>query len=196
MLIETLIASRDVGRLNTIVGVLVRHGLGDVVHRLGLADNARLWANLAAAGPMYFDESHHQARALEAPTVNLWATALQFLFAAAVLIAGRGARLGPPRAEPPPPLRSSTEYVEAMARLTQRARLEPELIEALRRQVRITLQERLGIPLELSDAERAREIRIPNFGAEDAQALFTDTGFLSLSRRLARLEDALSGRKA
>jgi len=38
MLIETLIASRDVGRLNTIVGVLVRHGLGDVVHRLGLAD--------------------------------------------------------------------------------------------------------------------------------------------------------------
>ena len=38
MLIETLIASRDVGRLNTIAGVLIRHGLGDVVHRLGLAD--------------------------------------------------------------------------------------------------------------------------------------------------------------
>jgi len=38
MLIETLVASRDVGRLNTIVGVLVRHGFGDVVHRLGLAD--------------------------------------------------------------------------------------------------------------------------------------------------------------
>ena len=38
MLIETLIASRDVGRLNTIVGVLIRHGFGDVVHRLGLAD--------------------------------------------------------------------------------------------------------------------------------------------------------------
>ena len=38
MLIETLVASRDVGRLNTIAGVLIRHGLGDVVHRLGLAD--------------------------------------------------------------------------------------------------------------------------------------------------------------
>jgi ubiquinone biosynthesis protein len=38
MLIETLIASRDVGRLNAIAGVLIRHGLGDVVHRLGLAD--------------------------------------------------------------------------------------------------------------------------------------------------------------
>lgn len=37
MLIETLVASRDVGRLNTIAGVLIRHGLGDVVHRLGLA---------------------------------------------------------------------------------------------------------------------------------------------------------------
>ena len=38
MLIETLVASRDVGRLNTIVGVLMRHGFGDVVHRMGLAD--------------------------------------------------------------------------------------------------------------------------------------------------------------
>ena len=38
MLIETLVATRDVGRLNTIAGVLIRHGLGDVVHRLGLAD--------------------------------------------------------------------------------------------------------------------------------------------------------------
>ena len=38
MLIETLVASRDVGRLNAIAGVLIRHGLGDVVHRLGLAD--------------------------------------------------------------------------------------------------------------------------------------------------------------
>ena len=60
MLIETLVASRDVGRLNTIVGVLVRHGLGDVVHRLGLADQlqkageAVMWkhaADLARLAP-------------------------------------------------------------------------------------------------------------------------------------------------
>ncbi|MFM7025026.1 MAG: ABC1 kinase family protein [Limnohabitans sp.] len=38
MLIETLVATRDVGRLNTIAGVLIRHGFGDVVHRLGLAE--------------------------------------------------------------------------------------------------------------------------------------------------------------
>ncbi len=53
MLIETLIAARDVGRLNTIAGVLIRHGLGDVVHRLGLTDRldkagqALMWEHAA-----------------------------------------------------------------------------------------------------------------------------------------------------
>ena len=39
MLIETLGAARDVGRLNTILGVLIRHGFGDSVRRLGMADH-------------------------------------------------------------------------------------------------------------------------------------------------------------
>jgi ubiquinone biosynthesis protein len=38
MLIEALGAARDLGRLQEIAGVLVRHGLGDTVRRLGLAD--------------------------------------------------------------------------------------------------------------------------------------------------------------
>ena len=38
MLTETLGAARDMGRLNTILGVLIRHGFGDMVHRLGLSD--------------------------------------------------------------------------------------------------------------------------------------------------------------
>ncbi|MDI1271140.1 MAG: AarF/UbiB family protein [Polaromonas sp.] len=38
MLIETLSAARDMGRLNEIAGVLIRHGFGDSVRRLGLAD--------------------------------------------------------------------------------------------------------------------------------------------------------------
>ncbi|WP_096699078.1 AarF/ABC1/UbiB kinase family protein [Polaromonas sp. AER18D-145] len=38
MLIETLGAARDMGRLNDIAGVLIRHGFGDSVRRLGLAD--------------------------------------------------------------------------------------------------------------------------------------------------------------
>ncbi|MCW5655526.1 AarF/UbiB family protein [Hydrogenophaga sp.] len=38
MLIETLGAARDMGRLHAILGVLIRHGFGDTVRRLGLGD--------------------------------------------------------------------------------------------------------------------------------------------------------------
>ena len=38
VLIETLAAARDMGRLYDIAGVLIRHGFGDSVRRLGLAD--------------------------------------------------------------------------------------------------------------------------------------------------------------
>jgi ubiquinone biosynthesis protein len=38
MLIETLGAARDMGRLHEIAGVLIRHGFGDTVRRLGLAE--------------------------------------------------------------------------------------------------------------------------------------------------------------
>lgn len=171
---------------------------GDLVEnaRLDLADNATLWLNLAAAGPLWIDETHHAARARQTPTVNLWASGLQFLFAAALFVVARGSRLGPVREEPSAPLRSSTEYVEAMARLTQRARLEPELVEALRRQVRLTLHERLGISLELADGERARELEASlTLSSADAQALFTEPDFLRLSRLVARLEARLAGRE-
>ena len=39
MLIEALGTARDLGRLTEILGVLIRHGFGDVVRRLGLADS-------------------------------------------------------------------------------------------------------------------------------------------------------------
>lgn len=38
MLIETLDTARDLGRLKEILGIMVRHGFGDTVRRLGLAD--------------------------------------------------------------------------------------------------------------------------------------------------------------
>jgi ubiquinone biosynthesis protein len=53
MLIETLGAARDMGRLHEILGVLIRHGFGDSVRRLGLADrlaqagHAVHWDNVA-----------------------------------------------------------------------------------------------------------------------------------------------------
>lgn len=163
--------------------------------RLDLADNAVFWRNLAARGPLWLDESHHLARVQVTPTANLWATGLQFLFAAALFVVARGSRLGPPRPERPAALRSSTEYVEAMARLTSRAGLEPELVEALRRQVRLTLHERLGLSLELPDAERARAL-VGALGWTDADAigLFGEATFLELSKRVARLEAQLEGR--
>ncbi len=163
--------------------------------RLDLADNAVFWRNLAAQGPMWIDESHHVARVQATPTVNLWATGLQFLFAAALFVVARGSRLGPARAEPSAPLRSSTEYVEAMARLTRRARLEPELVEALRRHLRLTLHERLGLSLSLPDGERARALRLAlGWNDADANGLFGDRSFLGLSKRVARLEAQLDGR--
>jgi len=50
MLIETLGAARDMGRLNQILGVLIRHGFGDSVRRLGLADRHHA-ADLARLEP-------------------------------------------------------------------------------------------------------------------------------------------------
>ena len=38
MLIEALGTARDLGRLHDIAGVLIRHGLGDMVRRVGLAE--------------------------------------------------------------------------------------------------------------------------------------------------------------
>ncbi len=46
-MINALSAARDVGRLNEIAGVLIRHGLGESIRRLGLADR------LAQAGHVF-----------------------------------------------------------------------------------------------------------------------------------------------
>jgi ubiquinone biosynthesis protein len=52
-----LMAARDLGRLNDIAGVLIRHGFGDVVRRLGLADT------LARAGHvLHWDHADDLAR--------------------------------------------------------------------------------------------------------------------------------------
>ena len=38
MLLQALTTARDLGRLQVILGVLIRHGFGDTVRRLGVAD--------------------------------------------------------------------------------------------------------------------------------------------------------------
>lgn len=91
MLIETLAAARDLGRLRDIAGVLIRHGFGDSVRRLGLADKLE-----RAGETLHWEHAADLAR-LEAPVqVRL---ALEELGPAFVklgqILAGRADLFGP-----------------------------------------------------------------------------------------------------
>lgn len=117
MLIDTLGGARDIGRVNEIAGVLIRHGLGDMVRRFGLADT------LARAGHVLrWDHADALAR-LEPPVqVRL---ALEELGPAFVklgqILAGRADLLGP-------------EWITEFGRL--HSRVPPVPLEALREQLR------------------------------------------------------------
>jgi ubiquinone biosynthesis protein len=117
MLIETLGAARDLGRLNEIAGVFIRHGLGDVLHRLGLADT------MAKAGHVLHREHAGELARLEAP-VQL-RCALEELGPTFVklgqVLAGRADLFGP-------------EWIAEFARL--HSRVPPVPMEALRPQLR------------------------------------------------------------
>jgi ubiquinone biosynthesis protein len=91
MLIETLGAARDIGRINEIAAVLIRHGLGETVRRLGLADRLE-----RAGQALKWDKAAELAR-LEPPVqVRL---AMQELGPAFVklgqILAGRADLFGP-----------------------------------------------------------------------------------------------------
>ncbi len=91
MLIETLGAARDLGRLNEIAGVLVRHGFGDLVRRLGLGD-----ALERAGAALHRDHAADLARLAPPVQVRL---ALEELGPAFVklgqILAGRSDLFGP-----------------------------------------------------------------------------------------------------
>ncbi|MEQ1515056.1 MAG: AarF/UbiB family protein [Usitatibacteraceae bacterium] len=91
MLIETLSAARDIGRLNEIAGVLVRHGFGDAVRRMGLAD-----ALERAGHALHFDHAAELARVEPPVQVRL---AMEELGPAFVklgqILAGRADLFGP-----------------------------------------------------------------------------------------------------
>ena len=91
MLIETLGAARDMGRLNTILGVLIRHGFGDSVRRLGLADS------LERAGHVLRWENAAELARVEPPVQ--WRLALEELGPTFVklgqILAGRADLFGP-----------------------------------------------------------------------------------------------------
>jgi len=117
MLIETLGTARDLARLQEIASVLVRHGLGDVVRRLGLADT------LARAGHVLHLPHADELARLE-PPVQL-RRALEELGPTFVklgqILAGRADLFGP-------------EWTTEFARLHSRVPAVP--IETLRPQLR------------------------------------------------------------
>lgn len=91
MLIETLAGAQDLGRLNEIAAVLMRHGLGEIVRRFGLADA------LARAGQALHRE--HAADLARLPPPVQLRLALQELGPTFVklgqVLAGRADLLGP-----------------------------------------------------------------------------------------------------
>ncbi|MHB8875270.1 MAG: DUF4350 domain-containing protein, partial [Myxococcaceae bacterium] len=174
--------------------------------RLELEGNLGFWQNLAARGPMAFDEHHHVPG--EAPPVSLAITAfaLQLLAFTAVLAIAHGARLGPARPELAHRHRGNLEYLESLAHLTRRARVERELVEELPSRLRLLMQERLGIALSLPEHEAALELerrcRLPSAKTlcllQEARAAAEEQVAPGLYARLARdyakLERVITGR--
>ncbi|WP_224362242.1 DUF4350 domain-containing protein [Hyalangium versicolor] len=175
--------------------------------RIELLDNLRFWDALAARGPLVFDEFHHTAVPPPPLSRGLWVFALQCLAVGGLYAFARGTRFGAPRPQLPERHRSSLEYVQSMGWLARRAKVERELLPELARHLRQLMQDRLGVPLLLSEPEAARmlELRcgIPaahylEAHAELARALdapaISPKDYARVSARYARLEAVITGR--
>ncbi|MBL8909452.1 MAG: DUF4350 domain-containing protein [Archangium sp.] len=159
--------------------------------RLELLDNAKFWKNLGARGPIAFDEYHLSAHAQSTP-VSILASLAQLLVLAALFVWARAPRLGPVREEPATQHRSAIEYVRAMASLTANAKVEGELIGALKDDFRRRLDDEHGISRSMAWPDVARELeRRTQIPANDVLAAAAETRFLPLSRALAGLEKRL-----
>jgi hypothetical protein len=175
--------------------------------RLELADNLRFWEALAARGPVLFDEFHHQAAPPPPLSRGIWAFALQCLAVGLLYVVSRGTRFGPPRPLTVERHRSALEYVQSLGWLARRAKVERELLPELAKHLRQQMQERLGIPLSLSEEEAARMLEqtcgVPAAdylaAREDlARALdgkhIAPSDYARLARKYAHLERAVTGR--
>ena len=121
------------------------------------ADNIVFWDALAQRGPIAFDEWHHVVPTLPPASRALAASILQILVLVLIVFWARGVRLGPPRPELVERNRSTVEYLDSFAWLLRRARVEAELVRALKARVRRRLWETAQIPSTLSDADAALE---------------------------------------
>ncbi|HEX8700971.1 MAG TPA: DUF4350 domain-containing protein [Myxococcaceae bacterium] len=175
--------------------------------RLELLDALRFWDALAARGPMLFDEFHHVAEPPPPLSRGIWVFALQCLAVGLLYVVARGTRFGAPRPQLPERHRSALEYVQSLGWLARRAKVERELLPELARHLRQLMQERLGIPLALSEEEAARMLEqrcaIPSRHYLEARAdlarvldqrTLTPKDYARVATRYARLEAVITGR--
>ena len=175
--------------------------------RLELLDALRFWDALAARGPLLFDEFHHAAEPPPPLSRGIWVFALQCLAVGLLYVVARGTRFGAPRPRLPERHRSALEYVQSLGWLARRAKVERELLPELARHLRQLMQDRLGIPLALSEEEAARMLEqrcgIParhylEARAELARVLDQRTlaprDYARVATRYARLEAVITGR--
>jgi hypothetical protein len=156
---------------------------------------------------MLFDEFHHSAAPPPPVSRGLFVFAVQCIAVGGFYVLSRGTRFGAPRPQLPERHRSSLEYVQSMGWLARRAKVERELLPELARQLRQLMQDRLGIPLALSEEEAARlleqrcGIPAPQYleaRGELARALDSKTlspkDYARVAARYARLEAVITGR--
>lgn len=161
--------------------------------RLDLLDNAVFWAQVGRRGPVLFDEAHHLGAPAPRLAPSLLAAALQLCACALMFLAAHGQRLGPPRSGDGRRHRSSMEYIQAMATLTQNANVDPEVIDGLHAEARQVMRDRLGIDETLPEDERLRAVSdATGLPWEKLRPLFASSSVLAATEALARLEFALN----
>jgi len=176
--------------------------------RIEEADNIEVWEAIAARGPILFDESHHHLapEAADPARRALWIIAAQFVACASLFAYSRGIRLGPPRPEITERHRSSREYLESIAWLTRRSRVEKELLREAMTRLRVAMQDRLGIAVSLPEDDAAfalegatgiRAERMIDLGERIRRALkprdISPSQFAQLAREVAVLERVIAG---
>jgi hypothetical protein len=175
--------------------------------RLELLDNLRFWDALAAQGPLLFDEFHHAAEPPPPLSRGIWVFAVQCLALGLLYVVAQGTRFGAPRPQLPERHRSALEYVQSMGWLARRAKVERELLPEMAKHLRQLMQDRLGIPLALSEEEAARMLEqrcgIPSRVYLDArgeltraldQRALTPKDYARVATRYAQLESVITGR--
>ena len=164
--------------------------------RLDLLDNSRFWRNVAARGPVAFDEFHHHEGPATPLTVNLIATFLQLALVALIFVWARGVRLGPARPTPQKLHRSSLEYVRAMASLISNANVDQEVVEQLRADLKKAAHDELGVSTKGPTAQWVTEVaRQTELPPEVIEAAFKHNEVLAVGQAAARVELALRGRR-